>query len=202
MLLYFSYHYTPLFFFINLCLFTYKGKRLFSSLIPVAYMTMLIANLRLVFSAVRYYYPGRLLGWELTTIFLFLFIDGVRLVLGKAISHQYTDCETNLRDYPPCTSVQRKQDLHDTSARVFSGARPPHDRASRLLHRSADIHVRNVNKLGIYPQRNWLVSPLFFIENRLRVDIVINAIAFFLLGTEFILCAVVCLNIFLASRKF
>ena len=37
---------------------------------------------------------------------------------------------------------------------------------------------------------------------RLRVDIVINAIAFFLLGMEVILSGIVCLNVFLASRKF
>ncbi|RYH05151.1 hypothetical protein EON65_45505 [archaeon] len=57
MLVYFSYHYTPFFFIVNICLFTYK--------------------------AVRYYYPGRFLGWELTTIFLFLFIDEVRLLMCK-----------------------------------------------------------------------------------------------------------------------
>lgn len=34
--------------------------------------------------AVTYYYPGRILGWELTTLFLFLFIDGVRLLLGMS----------------------------------------------------------------------------------------------------------------------
>eukprot|EP01031_Cornospumella_fuschlensis_P041495 gene41496-50637_t len=55
MLVYFSYHYTPFFFIVNICLFTFK--------------------------AVRYYYPGRFLGWELTTIFLFLFIDEVRLLM-------------------------------------------------------------------------------------------------------------------------
>lgn len=37
---------------------------------------------------------------------------------------------------------------------------------------------------------------------RLRVDVVINAIAFFLLGSQTILCGIVVLNIFLASRKF
>ena len=36
----------------------------------------------------------------------------------------------------------------------------------------------------------------------LRVDVVINSIAFFLLGLETILCGLVVLNIFLASRKF
>lgn len=36
-------------------------------------------------SAIRYYYPGRFLGWELTTIFLYLFIDAVRLMMGKRI---------------------------------------------------------------------------------------------------------------------
>jgi len=42
-------------------------------------MTVLIA---ISDQAVTYYYPGRILGWELTTLFLFLFIDGVRLLLG------------------------------------------------------------------------------------------------------------------------
>lgn len=31
----------------------------------------------------RYYYPGRFLGWELTTIFMFLLIDEVRLLMSK-----------------------------------------------------------------------------------------------------------------------
>lgn len=36
----------------------------------------------IIYLAVTYYYPGSLLGWELTTIFLFIFIDEIRLLLG------------------------------------------------------------------------------------------------------------------------
>mmetsp|Transcript_8901 Transcript_8901/g.7946 ORF Transcript_8901/g.7946 Transcript_8901/m.7946 type:complete len:148 (+) Transcript_8901:51-494(+) len=52
---YFSWHYTVFFFLINICLFTYK--------------------------AVVYYYPGRYLGWDLVTIFLFVLVDCARLLL-------------------------------------------------------------------------------------------------------------------------
>mmetsp|Transcript_29331 Transcript_29331/g.50303 ORF Transcript_29331/g.50303 Transcript_29331/m.50303 type:complete len:147 (-) Transcript_29331:34-474(-) len=128
MFLYFSYHYTPFFFFINLALFTYK--------------------------AVRYYYPGRLLGWELTTIFLFLFIDGIRLLLASKGNKTST--------IPPLVS-------------------------SLIL------------ALPMIVLHAYYISLQTYI---LRVDIVINAIAFFLLGMEVILSGIVCLNVFLASRKF
>jgi hypothetical protein len=31
--------------------------------------------------ALRYYYPARLLGWELTTVFLYVFVNYTRLIL-------------------------------------------------------------------------------------------------------------------------
>ncbi|KAJ1417692.1 hypothetical protein B484DRAFT_400722 [Ochromonadaceae sp. CCMP2298] len=57
MMLYFSNHFTPLFFILNILLYTYK--------------------------ATQYFFPGRLLGWELTTVFMFLLIDGTRLILAS-----------------------------------------------------------------------------------------------------------------------
>eukprot|EP01040_Poterioochromonas_malhamensis_P000066 gene66-70_t len=57
MLIYFHLHYTVLFFLLNLCLFTYK--------------------------AIKFYYPGRFLGWELTTVFLYLLINQSRLFMAS-----------------------------------------------------------------------------------------------------------------------
>lgn len=57
MIIYFHSHYAPLFFFLNICLFTYK--------------------------AIKFYYPGRFLGWELTTIFLYILIDKTRLLMAS-----------------------------------------------------------------------------------------------------------------------
>lgn len=50
----FSWHFDIFFFLLNLCLFTYK--------------------------AIRYYYPSSSLAWDIVTIFLFLFVDFVRLL--------------------------------------------------------------------------------------------------------------------------
>jgi hypothetical protein len=52
LLVYFNWHYTVFFFLINICLFTYK--------------------------AVRLYYPSSYLGWDIVTIFLYLFVDLTR----------------------------------------------------------------------------------------------------------------------------
>jgi hypothetical protein len=74
MLIYLSYHYSPLFFFVNLCLFTFKGKK---------WRQCFLINANSDFVAVRYYYPSQFLGWELTTIFLFIFIEMSRLSICK-----------------------------------------------------------------------------------------------------------------------
>lgn len=41
--------------------------------------------------AIKFYYPGRFLGWELTTIFLYLLLDESRLFLGKLAFHRRDD---------------------------------------------------------------------------------------------------------------
>lgn len=72
-LVFFSAHYTAFFFLINLCLFTYKGQSLFNEKLNIPHTT--------TFEAARYYYPGRYLGWDIVTIFLFVIVDGTRLLL-------------------------------------------------------------------------------------------------------------------------
>ena len=55
MLVYFNWRFIIFFFFANLFLFTFKS--------------------------LRYYYPDNLLGWELTTVFLYVFVEFTRLLL-------------------------------------------------------------------------------------------------------------------------
>ncbi len=78
MLVFFGYHYTPFFFIISICLFTYKCKFLFNSS-----LFSLVWWLTSCFVAIQFYYPSKFLGWELTTIFVYLFIDYVRLAMSK-----------------------------------------------------------------------------------------------------------------------
>ena len=56
-LIFFNYHFSVFFFLMNICLFTYK--------------------------AINFYYPRSFLGWDLFTLFCYLLIDEVRLMLGK-----------------------------------------------------------------------------------------------------------------------
>ena len=55
LLVFFHWRYLVFFFFANVILFTFK--------------------------ALRYYYPGYILGWEITTVFLYVFINSTRLLL-------------------------------------------------------------------------------------------------------------------------
>ena len=54
-MVYFNWHYIFFFFFLNICLFTYKS--------------------------INFYYPPKYLAWDLVTIFLYLFVESVRLLL-------------------------------------------------------------------------------------------------------------------------
>mmetsp|Transcript_22770 Transcript_22770/g.31215 ORF Transcript_22770/g.31215 Transcript_22770/m.31215 type:complete len:145 (+) Transcript_22770:26-460(+) len=56
-LIFFNFHYTAFFFLLNLCLLTYK--------------------------AVNFYYPSSFLGLDMTTIFCYLIMDIVRLILAS-----------------------------------------------------------------------------------------------------------------------
>jgi hypothetical protein len=75
MLIYFHLHYTVLFFILNLCLFTYKGNSF--QFLSTSYL--LTADE----IAIKFYYPGRFLGWELTTVFLYLLLNQSRLFMGN-----------------------------------------------------------------------------------------------------------------------
>ena len=55
LLVFFHWRFLVFFFFSNLFLYTFK--------------------------ALRYYYPGNLLGWELTTVILYVFVNATRLLL-------------------------------------------------------------------------------------------------------------------------
>ena len=90
----------------------------------------------------RYYYPGRLLGWELTTIFLFLFIDGIRLLLGELID-AFAILLTICNNFSPFyLSIKREQDIHDTPARLVVDSCLANDSVARILYFLADIYVR------------------------------------------------------------
>mmetsp|Transcript_26954 Transcript_26954/g.45092 ORF Transcript_26954/g.45092 Transcript_26954/m.45092 type:complete len:148 (+) Transcript_26954:84-527(+) len=128
MLLYFSYHFTPFFFVLNICLYTYK--------------------------AASFFFPGRLLGWELTTVFLFLIIDGTRIVMGS------------------------KGNKTTSMAPLVSSL------------------ILSIPMIILHA---YYISLQTYV---LRVDIVLNSIALFLLAAEAILTLFVFLNIYLASRKF
>lgn len=53
---YFNWHFVCFFWFVNICLFTYKS--------------------------IQFYYPARLLGWDFVTIFLYIIVESTRLLLS------------------------------------------------------------------------------------------------------------------------
>jgi transmembrane protein 216 len=128
MAVYFNFHYAPFFFILNICLFVYK--------------------------AVRYYYPGRFLGWELTTIFLYIFIEEVRLMMLS-------------------------------KGNKTSTLRP--------------LLISLLLAVPIIILHAYYLAAQTYV---LRVDIVINAIAFVFLGIELLFSILVILNVFTSSTRF
>lgn len=112
-------------------------------------------------AAVRYYYPGRLLGWELTTIFLFLFIDGVRLLLGRRTSI-FTTTLIILTHHFFFTSIEREQDVYDTSTHFIFSAGLADDSFTRVLYFLADVHVRAHHK--VYFDKYYSNASFFLLD--------------------------------------
>lgn len=156
--------------------------------------------------AVTYYYPGRILGWELTTLFLFLFIDGVRLLLGMSACALPWGSIYIIMLWWLC-SLERQQDLHVEPTHQLPRPLHPYDYSPLLLYITSDLHVRVISLLT---RRNKLTYHFFMTMlsfilcnwYRLRVDVVLNAIAFFFLGSEIIFSVMVLVNIISESRKF
>lgn len=71
-MIYFDWHYSVLYFVLNVCIFTYKG----------IYKSALLCYFVISTIAVRYYYPPSILGWDFCTVFCFVFVQSARLFLG------------------------------------------------------------------------------------------------------------------------
>lgn len=134
-----------------------------------------------------YYYPSKFLGWDLVTIFMYLIIDQTRLLLGRQ-----SFCFFIL--FQLLFSFTRKQDFDYSAIVVVGGVGPAYYCSTCLLHGPSNVHVRFFS---------YHIIVLFLsYDFRLRVDIVINAIALFFVGSELLLGLLVIVNVFLASRKF
>lgn len=69
---FFNWHFMFFFFILNVCLYTYKGS-------PASWIHACCNP----FSAILFYYPARLLGWEFVTVFLYVLVESTRLLLGE-----------------------------------------------------------------------------------------------------------------------
>ena len=74
LLVFLNWHYLPFYFVLNLALFTFKST---------VFRFRVNLSLNLFFLGVSFFYPGRLLGWELTSLFCFVAIEYCRLHSGK-----------------------------------------------------------------------------------------------------------------------
>mmetsp|Transcript_702 Transcript_702/g.1153 ORF Transcript_702/g.1153 Transcript_702/m.1153 type:complete len:147 (+) Transcript_702:54-494(+) len=127
-LIHFNWHYGIILFVLYICLFTYK--------------------------AVRYYYPGNILGWDFVTVFCYAMVESSRLFLA--------------------TKGNKTSQLGPLTA-------------SMLLSLPIIVLHAYYMELQLYV---------------LRAEVVLNAIAIFFVGVEFIVSFFVVFSFLAASRKF
>lgn len=146
-------------------------------------------------SAIRYYYPSNVLGWELTALFLYAIIETVRLYLG----------EEELRIVFGLIMIFRHF--------VASQGNKTATRGPLLASMAFALPVLVLHAYYIDLQTYvWVFQDSFKLfdswcnslscDDRLRVDLVINAIGLFFVGLEFIVSIFVLISFIDAARRF
>lgn len=84
-LLHFNWHFSFLFFLATVCLYVYKCKLQILYLLFVTGLFNMFYLFFVYFVAVRYYYPGSILAWDLVSIFAYVIVESTRLFLGETL---------------------------------------------------------------------------------------------------------------------
>jgi hypothetical protein len=102
--------------------------------------------------AIRYYYPSSFLAWDIVTIFAYLLVDSVRLLMRKCMTHlvhihaftytrAYISTSRVLSEYLLIFSVQGEQDVAGDSNKRLSVAVGAVGCAPRVLYHATNLRV-------------------------------------------------------------
>lgn len=188
--IYFNWHYTYLYFLINLCLFTYKSVRFYY---PSTYLGTFVVSIAplihitVSLTAEWHFFHVACEGWDIVIIFLYLIIDSARLLLvskgnkvGLAVA-----CIHN----PPIYLTTLPTPLPLSPAAFL------HTQTSTMR----PLLFSWICAAPIIVLHAYYMSLQTYI---LRIDVVINALALTFVGLEVILSVLVFFTFFQTSRSF
>ena len=167
-LVYTNWHFAAFFFLINICLFTYKGSLVIGRVVVTICKTHTpCLQCYTISTAVRFYYPSKYLGWELTT-------GTLASIIVAPPWHKYNEWFYFLahsvslhhhRTNAAALRLQGKQNLADGPACTLTSTGTSNYRPSCVLYWAANLRVswRNVRLAHLTNMRTSLIDTTFFL---------------------------------------